>query len=102
MIDSTDLEIIFYNEFNSRLLCKSQIGVIYHRSREKKWFSKNDFKSSILNLGLMPLEKNCRVNHDAASLSRFLVAIVEICYNKKAWKELNENIAALTKVSFVW
>ena len=47
----------------------------------------------------MPLEKNCRVNHDAASLSRVLVAIVEICYNKKAWKELNENIAALTKVN---
>ena len=48
----------------------------------------------------MPLEKNCRVNHDAASLSRVLVAIVEICYNKKAWKDLNENIAALTKVLF--
>ena len=47
---------------------------------------------------LLPLEKNCRVNHDAVSLSRVLVAIVEICYNKKAWKDLNENIAALTKV----
>ena len=46
----------------------------------------------------MPLEKNCRVNHDAVSLSRVLIAIVEICYKKKAWKELNENIAALTKV----
>ena len=50
----------------------------------------------------MPLEKNCRVNHDAASLSRVLVAIVEICYNKKAWKELNENIAALTKVTLLF
>jgi len=46
---------------------------------------------------LMPLEKNCRVNHDAASLSRVLIAIVEILYKQKAWKELNENIAALTK-----
>ena len=48
---------------------------------------------------LLPLEKNCRVNHDAVSLSRVLVAIVEICFNKKAWKDLNENIAALTKVN---
>jgi len=57
--------------------------------------AENDYLEAIE--GLMPLEKNCRVNHDAASLSRVLVAIVEICYNKKAWKELNENIAALTK-----
>ena len=47
---------------------------------------------------LMPLEKNCRVNHDAASLSRVLIAVVEILYNKKAWKDLNEYIGALTKV----
>ena len=46
----------------------------------------------------MPLEKNCRVNHDAVSLSRVLVAIVEILYKKKCWKDLNETIAALTKV----
>jgi len=47
---------------------------------------------------MMPLEKNCRVNHDAVSLSRVLVGIVEILFKKKLFKELNENIAALTKV----
>ena len=58
--------------------------------------AQNDFMEAVE--ALMPLEKNCRVNHDAASLSRVLIAIVEICYKHKAWKELNENIAALTKV----
>jgi len=57
--------------------------------------AQNDFMEAVE--ALMPLEKNCRVNHDAASLSRVLIAIVEICYKQKAWKELNENIAALTK-----
>lgn len=46
---------------------------------------------------LMQLEKNCRMNHDAVSLGKVLVCIVEICYNKKAWNDLNDNIVALTK-----
>merc|ERR1712212_587235 len=57
--------------------------------------AENDYQQAVESL--LPLEKNCRVNHDAGSLSRVLVAIVEICFNKKAWKDLNENIAALTK-----
>merc|ERR1711990_263875 len=57
--------------------------------------AENDYQQAVESL--LPLEKNCRVNHDAVSLSRVLVAIVEICFNKKAWKDLNENIAALTK-----
>ena len=35
VIDSTDLTIMFYIEFGSRLLYKSQIWVIFYRSREK-------------------------------------------------------------------
>jgi len=46
---------------------------------------------------LMQLEKNCRMNHDAVSLGKILVAIVEICYKKKAWNDLNDQITALTK-----
>lgn len=46
---------------------------------------------------LMQLEKNCRMNHDAISLGKILVCIVEICYKKKAWNDLNDQITALTK-----
>ena len=46
----------------------------------------------------MGLEKNCRMNHDAVSLGKILVAVVEICYKKKAWNDLNDQITALTKV----
>jgi len=46
---------------------------------------------------LMLLEKNCRMNHDAVSLSKILVCVAEICYKQKAWNDLNDNIMALTK-----
>lgn len=46
----------------------------------------------------MQLEKNCRMNHDAVSLGKILVCIMELCYKQKAWNDLNDNITALTKV----
>lgn len=46
---------------------------------------------------LMILEKNCRVNQDANSLGKVLVCIVNICYKKRAWNDLNDQIVALTK-----
>lgn len=46
---------------------------------------------------LMQLEKNCRMNHDAISLGKILVAVVNICYSQKQWNALNDNIVALSK-----
>ena len=46
----------------------------------------------------MQLEKNARLNHDAVSLGKILVCFVEICYEQKAWNDLNDQITALTKV----
>jgi len=46
---------------------------------------------------LMQLEKNARLNHDAVSLGKILVCFVEICYEQKAWNDLNDQIVALTK-----
>jgi len=46
---------------------------------------------------LYTLEKQTRTAADAVSTGRILVCIVELCYDKKDWDLLNENILTLSK-----
>eukprot|EP01127_Copromyxa_protea_P012018 TRINITY_DN308_c0_g2_i1.p1 TRINITY_DN308_c0_g2~~TRINITY_DN308_c0_g2_i1.p1 ORF type:complete len:437 (+),score=117.79 TRINITY_DN308_c0_g2_i1:534-1844(+) len=47
--------------------------------------------------GLLMLEKKTRQGGDGSSLSKVLIAIVEICHASKEYKVLNENLVALSK-----
>ncbi|CAG0893715.1 unnamed protein product [Cyprideis torosa] len=46
---------------------------------------------------LLALEKQTRTGMDTHSTSRVLVAIVQICFNARAWDGLNEQVLNLTK-----